>query len=174
MLSGGELVKLHLLFLMLEEPDLLILDEPTNHLDIDTKNVIEDVFEAYEGPMLFISHDRYFINKVADKIISIDDKLHIYHGNYSDYIGEQAKEKVKKTPRKKPKKKISIDAEMNKIESLISEIENKIEMQKQVLFEEEVYTDRTRYDQENRILSNLENELNKRYQELDELIKKEY
>lgn len=174
MLSGGELVKLHLLFLMLEEPDLLILDEPTNHLDIDTKNVIEDVFEAYVGPMLFISHDRYFINKVADKIISIDDKLRVFHGNYSDYIGEQADNKVKKESRKKPKKKISLDEEMKKIETFISEIEDKIEAQKQVLFDKEVYTDRLRYDQENQVLIDLEKELNERYHELDELMKKEY
>jgi ATP-binding cassette subfamily F protein 3 len=174
MLSGGELVKLHLLFLMLEEPDLLILDEPTNHLDIDTKNVIEDVFEAYEGPMLFISHDRYFINKVASKIISIGDKLEVYHGNYSDYIGEQVKKEVKKETRSKPKKKFSLDDEMKKMETAIFDIEKKIDDQRQILFEKEVYTDRLRYKQENSLLKDLEKELNERYHELEVLMKKEY
>ncbi|QWC00513.1 ABC-F type ribosomal protection protein [Mycoplasmatota bacterium] len=176
-LSGGELVKLHLLFLMLEEPDLLILDEPTNHLDIDTKNVIEDVFEAYEGPMLFISHDRYFINKVASKIISIGERLEVYHGNYSDYIGDKVKKEINQSKSKvksKKVKKISIEKEMEKIETSIVDLENKIEVQKQLLFEEEIYSNKNRYDKENNHLKELEKKLNEKYLELEKLMKKEY
>lgn len=175
-LSGGELVKLHLLFLMLEEPDLLILDEPTNHLDIDTKNIIEDVFEDYDGPIIFISHDRYFINKVASKIISISDSITVYHGNYNDYIGKITKEKS--TPKNKnarrSEKKVDIEKEMHRLEKEISGIESQIELQKAKLFEEEIYTNPDKYREENNIYLELEKDLTIKYQELDYLIKKEY
>jgi len=174
-LSGGELVKLHLLFLMLEEPDLLILDEPTNHLDIDTKNIIEDVFEGFEGPIIFISHDRYFINKVATKIISISDHVAVYDGNYTDYIGqttrikEEKKAKIVKQPRKQ-----NIDKQLKKIELDIQQLEEHIEHQKSKLFEESVYMNPEQYRIENRLLEELEQTLLERYEELDSLLKKEY
>ena len=72
-LSGGEKVRLVLLLLMLSNPDLLVLDEPTNHLDIETKDIIEDVFNEFSGPILFVSHDRYFINKICTKIVHLSD-----------------------------------------------------------------------------------------------------
>lgn len=175
MLSGGELVKLHLLFLMLEEPDLLILDEPTNHLDIDTKNIIEDVFEGFNGPIIFISHDRYFINKVATKIISIKDQLEVYHGNYTDYIGELArKENEKPLMTHKKDKKVNIEEMLRKLESEIIILEDQINAQKEVLFTEEVYQDYQLYDIENRKLKAIELELKRKYEEIDLLLKKEY
>ncbi|QLY39475.1 ABC-F family ATP-binding cassette domain-containing protein [Hujiaoplasma nucleasis] len=173
-LSGGELVKLHLLFLMLEEPDLLILDEPTNHLDIDTKNIIEDVFEDYEGPIIFISHDRYFINKVATKIISISNHIEVYHGNYTDYIGQKSINQTKEIKPVNKIKRVSIEQSLEKLEEEISHLETLIIDQKQKLFEEEIYSNIDKYDFENQLLLELENKLNEKYHELEILVKKEY
>ncbi len=85
-LSGGEKVRLKLFCLMQENVNFLILDEPTNHIDIKTREVLEKTLNEYQGTILFISHDRYFINKIANKIISIEGKKLIeYIGNYDDY-----------------------------------------------------------------------------------------
>jgi len=174
MLSGGELVKLHLLFLMLEEPELLILDEPTNHLDIETKTIIEDIFEAYEGPVIFISHDRYFINKVANKVMSISDKVKVFHGNYTDFVGQTSSSNQRKTQRPKKQKTISQDKQIKVIEDQLLDIEAKINQQKNRLFEEDVYSDPVRYKEEEHILNELKIQMEKSYQELDALMKKEY
>lgn len=86
MLSGGEKARLSLLCLFLEKPNFLILDEPTNHLDIPTREIMEDAIEAFGGTCLVVSHDRYFLDKVADRILELDDgKLTEYLGNYSYY-----------------------------------------------------------------------------------------
>ena len=88
-LSGGEKVRLKLFCLMQENINLLILDEPTNHIDINTREILEDTLNDYEGTILFVSHDRYFINKVANKVVDIKDHtLHEYIGNYDDYKRE--------------------------------------------------------------------------------------
>jgi len=86
MLSGGEKARLSLLCLFLEKPNFLILDEPTNHLDIPTREIMEDAIEAFGGTCLVVSHDRYFLDKVADRILELDHgKLIEYLGNYSYY-----------------------------------------------------------------------------------------
>jgi len=85
-LSGGEKVRLKLFCLMQDEVNFLILDEPTNHIDITTREILEDTLNEYDGTILFVSHDRYFINKVASKVISIENKKLVeYVGNYDDY-----------------------------------------------------------------------------------------
>ena len=90
-LSGGEKVRLKLFELIEKKANFLILDEPTNHIDIDTREVLEEALNNYEGTLLFISHDRYFINKLASKILYIEDnKLKEYCGNY-DYYKEKMK-----------------------------------------------------------------------------------
>lgn len=82
-LSGDEKVRLKLLELILKNANFLILDEPTNHIDIDTREILEESLLAYDGTILFISHDRYFINKIATKIVMIENKEMItYNGNY--------------------------------------------------------------------------------------------
>lgn len=82
-LSGGEKVRLKLLELILKNANFLILDEPTNHIDIDTREILEESLLVYDGTILFISHDRYFINKIATKIVMIENKEMItYNGNY--------------------------------------------------------------------------------------------
>lgn len=86
MLSGGEKARLSLLCLFLEKPNFLILDEPTNHLDIPTREIMEDAIEAFGGTCLVVSHDRYFLDKVAARILEMDNgKLTEYLGNYSYY-----------------------------------------------------------------------------------------
>lgn len=86
-LSGGEKTRLAMAKLLLEEPDLLILDEPTNHLDLDTLAWLEDYLKSYKGAILIVSHDRYFLNKLCNKIFEIEHKrLTVYKGNYSSYV----------------------------------------------------------------------------------------
>ena len=85
-LSGGEKTLVQLAKALLIEPDLLLLDEPTNHIDIATREVLEDTLNEFQGTILFVSHDRYFINKLATKVVAIEDnKLIEYVGNYNDY-----------------------------------------------------------------------------------------
>lgn len=86
-LSGGERGRLSLAKLMLSESNFLILDEPTNHLDITSKEILEDAINAYEGTLLYVSHDRYFINRTADRILELSGKkLTGYLGNYDYYL----------------------------------------------------------------------------------------
>lgn len=85
-LSGGERVRLLLFCLIQQEINFLILDEPTNHIDVETKEVLEDALVDFKGTILFVSHDRYFINKIATSILEIKDKkIHNHIGNYDDY-----------------------------------------------------------------------------------------
>ena len=90
-LSGGEKVRLKLFELMEKNSNFLILDEPTNHIDIETRTILEDALLSYKGTLLFISHDRYFINKIATKVYDINNqRLTLYLGNY-DYYKEKMK-----------------------------------------------------------------------------------
>ncbi len=86
-LSGGEKGRLSLLKLMLGQDNLLLLDEPTNHLDMNSREMLEDALCHYDGTVLFVSHDRYFINKVATRVLELkDETLRSYSGNWSDYL----------------------------------------------------------------------------------------
>ena len=92
-LSGGQKARLTLTVLSLEKDNFLLMDEPTNHLDIEAKEVLEQALNTYDGTLLFVSHDRYFINELANKIISVrDGHAKIYNGNYSYYLDEKAKQ----------------------------------------------------------------------------------
>ncbi|PPK79735.1 ATPase subunit of ABC transporter with duplicated ATPase domains [Lacrimispora xylanisolvens] len=91
-LSGGEKSRLRLCSLTFEKVNFMILDEPTNHLDIDSREVLEETLSAFEGTLLFVSHDRYFINKVAGKIMSFENnRLITYPGDYTYYQEELQK-----------------------------------------------------------------------------------
>ncbi len=96
-LSGGEKSRLRLCSLTFDRVNVMILDEPTNHLDIDSREVLEETLSEYEGTLIFVSHDRYFINKVADKILAIEDKkINIYPGDYTYYLEEYQKANEKR------------------------------------------------------------------------------
>lgn len=90
-LSGGERARLLLAKLSMENNNFLVLDEPTNHLDIDSKEVLENALIDYDGTLLFVSHDRYFINRVASKVLEITETgSHLYLGDYDYYIEKKA------------------------------------------------------------------------------------
>jgi ABC-type multidrug transport system ATPase subunit len=91
-LSGGERSRLRLCSLTFTGVNVLILDEPTNHLDIDSREVLEDTLLEFDGTLLFVSHDRYFINKISDKIIAIEaGSTKVYNGDYHYYQDERQK-----------------------------------------------------------------------------------
>ena len=91
LLSGGERTRLQLLLLMLASPNLLVLDEPTNHLDIDSVEALEAALERFDGTVVFISHDRYFLDRIADRIVEVRDGGALaYEGGYSDWAERRA------------------------------------------------------------------------------------
>lgn len=92
-LSGGERTRLALASLLLKKPDLLLLDEPTNHLDIGTLKWLEQYLKTYTGTIILISHDRYFLDQIVNRIFEVKDhQLSVYHGNYSIYLERKQKE----------------------------------------------------------------------------------
>ncbi|QGZ27395.1 ATP-binding cassette domain-containing protein [Streptococcus ruminicola] len=115
-LSGGEKKRLYLLKILIEKPNVLLLDEPTNDLDIATLTVLESFLQTFQGPVITVSHDRYFLDKVANKILAFENgRVREFFGNYTDYLDEKAfeenavvqvkKEAQQKTEKEKTKKK---------------------------------------------------------------------
>lgn len=121
-LSGGQRARISLLKLMLSDCNFILMDEPTNHLDIDSKEALEDAILAYEGTILVISHDRYFLNKIAVKILDMHkDKMKEYLGNY-DYYVEKTKEEEREDEKTPTKTKTQIKKEEKKIKLQRNEI----------------------------------------------------
>ena len=162
-LSGGEKVRLQLCKVIYSKANFLILDEPTNHLDIYSKEKLEEILRAYPGTILFVSHDRYFIKKLADAIIDFDDHNTYYDYGYEDYL-EKRKEKELSTPvlekvtMKKDKKKHINHSEA--LDKKIRELEKQIDEAKAKLFLEEVYSDPGKYRELEEEIERLEDELN--------------
>ena len=150
-LSGCERRRLHLLRTLMMAPNVLLLDEPTNDLDIDTLNILEDYLDEFSGVVITVSHDRYFLDRICNKIFAYEGmgKIHIFTGNYSDYsiyreiqgieFKEAEKKEVPKSTVKKEKpkndKKLkftyneqrefdTIDSDIEKLENKIQELEN--------------------------------------------------
>ena len=132
-LSGGEKARLSLLLLMLEERNLLLLDEPTNHLDIYSKETLEEALRHYDGTVILISHDRYFLNRVCSHLLFLDqDHSEYYVGNYKEYEEEKkkretTKEEAKKTAPKKKQLKKKAKVRKENIEEQILHLEEKLQ-----------------------------------------------
>lgn len=169
-LSGGERARITLLKLMLSASNFLLMDEPTNHLDIDSKEVLEEALNSYDASAFIISHDRYFLNKVCDRIILLKDKsIEVFEGNYDYYMQkilerEQDLEEdssVNKTQKIKEYKKNKendrlqrkIKAEIRTLENEITEIEEKIDKL------HHSYTDPSIYEDHEKVLK-LQKEIN--------------
>lgn len=120
MLSGGERRRLHLLRVLMEAPNVLLLDEPTNDLDIETLNRLEDYLDDFGGVVITVSHDRYFLDRICNKIFSYEGngKIDIYTGNYGDYLLSKEEEAVNNKEKEvavdKNKKESSVDKNKNK------------------------------------------------------------
>ncbi len=154
MLSGGEKVRLSLSKILKKSPNLLILDEPTNHMDIVGKESLENMLKSYTGTLIFISHDRFFVNKIADSILSFENGMSNYYPYGYEYYLEKREEnistQVKDEKVEKAKKKIyvnplkekeKLERKIKKIEEEISKKEEEISHLQIELTKEEVYSD---------------------------------
>jgi len=175
-LSGGERGRLALLKLMLSKANFLMMDEPTNHLDIYSKEVLEDALNDYEGTLLVISHDRYFLNRVADKILELTEEGIVeYLGNYDYYLEkknqvefEEEEEDFKtktqiKLERKKERERLALEKkkreEILKLEKSIEDKESRIEELDKLLCDPELYDDPNRVVELTKEREGLEGEL---------------
>lgn len=146
-LSGGEKVRLSLAKLMLKKANFLILDEPTNHLDIVSKEALENSLNEYDGTILFVSHDRYFIKKIATSCLVIDeDKVTYYPDGYKDYIDTKVKEEITKekvVKEEKPLKELKQKPKYNlkRLENEISLMEDILEDKRAMRYQPEYYQD---------------------------------
>jgi len=140
-LSGGERARVALLILILKKPNFLILDEPTNHLDFASREVLEEALSEYDGTVLCVSHDRYFVNRIATKIMYFDgEKVTAYEGNYDDYINiisQKTETECEKAPKKINDYKLRKELEsqerkrktrLSKLETAIEEVQSEIDM----------------------------------------------
>lgn len=159
-LSLGEKVRLSLLKLMLLQPNVLLLDEPTNHLDIPTKEALENALLDYDGTIICVSHDRYFIQKIASHVLVMQKSSSIM--TPIERLSEIEIEETKKEVIKK-ERPFNIGKEIRKIESKIEKLEIRIEELKQLQFKEEVYLDSNKMKEIEKELSKLEDELESAY-----------
>lgn len=188
-LSGGERARVAILKLILSQSNFLLLDEPTNHLDIDSKEVLEEALVNYTGTIFTISHDRYFLNKVADKILVLDENgVTEYLGNYDYYIEkkrqlsemnkEENTETKTKTQLKEEKRKEKEQREIerrskNKIKKLeddIEQTEKKIAGLDMMLCQEEIYSNPEKSKEVNLEKSELENKLSSLYEKWEQIM----
>src|SRR5690606_17652040 len=143
-LSGGENKRLYLLKLLMQQPNVLLLDEPTNDLDIATLTVLEDYIESFPGAVIAVSHDRYFLDKIGDKMLIFEGEgnIHIHYGSSTSYLEKEqsadqstkstkTKVSAKETEEAKPKEKVKLtymeQKEWDTIENDIAELEETIE-----------------------------------------------
>lgn len=187
-LSGGEKCRINLLKLMLSKSNFLLLDEPTNHLDIMSREALESAILNYDGTIIIISHDRYFLNKIINKIYELNvDGVKEYLGNYSYYVEKKKNPNklnqfeensgITKTQIKldKKKKREAEKAEkeqaklLKNIETRIAKIEEEIESLQEQLCLEEVYSNPEKSKEVHNLLQDAENELSSLYEQWEEM-----
>ena len=186
-LSGGERAKLAFCIIMLEKSNVILFDEPTNHLDLPSKEVLERAMSDYAGTLLFVSHDRYLLNKVPNKIVEMTSSgLTVYNGNFDyykerrEFLKQQAKPEpeviIKKSTQNtgyRSKEERRADAQrkqrISELENMISETENRIDRLKQEMAEEEVYSDYQLLNEKTTELQEKNSFLDELYAEWEEL-----
>ena len=183
-LSGGERAKIALLKIMLSKPNFLILDEPTNHLDINSREVLEEALLNYDGTLLVVSHDRYFINKLSNKIVHLThDGAVSIDGNYDTYlefkennqkpVEKEKKETTKVNTYKLQKEQQALERKRNsrisKIEKEIEEKENEISEIQNLLELPETSADYEKLLELTAKFDSLKNELDELYSEWEKL-----
>lgn len=188
-LSGGERCRINLLKLMLSKSNLLLLDEPTNHLDIPSREALEEAILSYDGTLIVISHDRYFLNKVINRILELEEHgVNEYLGNYSYYTEKKknpqrfetyeglasGKTKTQLNEEKKKKKALEKEAkakqnEIKNIETNITQNEEALEKLQEELCKEEVYSNPSESERVNKEIKNLQETIEKLYEQWEEL-----
>ena len=190
LLSGGEKCKINLLKLMLSKANLLLLDEPTNHLDIMSREALEDAILSYDGTLIVISHDRYFLNKVINKIVELQENgLKTYLGNYNYYMDKKAnpnryedideeinqgktKTQIKEERKKKKsaeKSARALRAQLRDVEKLIPQKEEELEKLQGMLCTEEVYSNPEESVRVNKEINSVQEEIDSLYATWEEL-----
>ncbi|HAT4275401.1 TPA: ABC-F family ATP-binding cassette domain-containing protein [Clostridium perfringens] len=190
LLSGGEKCKINLLKLMLSKANLLLLDEPTNHLDIMSREALEDAILSYDGTLIVISHDRYFLNKVINKIVELQENgLKTYLGNYNYYMDKKAnpnryedideeinqgktKTQIKEERKKKKsaeKSARALRAQLRDVENLIPQKEEELEKLQGMLCAEEVYSNPEESVRVNKEINSVQEEIDSLYATWEEL-----
>lgn len=171
-LSGGEKVRLALAKLMMDHDNLLILDEPTNHLDIPAKEALEDALKDYDGTLLFVSHDRMFLKKMADRVIEIGPVAHVYNEGYEEYLADRAAGTLKESAGQKkaePEKKAApaldrtqrnqLKNRVARLESLLEEAEQDLESLRELRYEPEYYQDYRKMEELDQQIDDKHNEI---------------
>ena len=165
-LSGGEKVRLAMAKLMLKKANFLVLDEPTNHLDILGKEALEEALSDYSGTILFVSHDRYFIKKIATSILVIDEDQAIYYPlNYDEYINKESVSPVivqtadNPTKGKKKVSKTNDTKELAKLEKKIAEKEQELALLREKRFDPDYYHDYQKMNQLDEEIDLVHNEI---------------
>ncbi len=166
-LSGGEKVRLALVKLILAQPNFLLLDEVTNHLDILGKEALEESLNGYEGTMLFVSHDRYFISKIATAILVIDEgKATYYPLTYAEYMQKRAEKtnttqvvRTQKAEKKQPVKTIHYQKEVDKLEKQIAKKEELLEELRERRYDPEYYHDYRKMNELDEQIDDVHNEI---------------
>lgn len=181
LLSGGEKVRLALCKILKNGPNLLLLDEPTNHMDIVGKESLENLLKAYKGTVLVVSHDRYFVNKIADSLLIFENgKVTYFKGTYQEYLDTkpQIEEQIVNTEKKEKKEnsqylenkeKNRIKNKINKLENEIVKREEKIAQLQQEMMSDEICTSYTKLAELQEKVQKLENEIEERMTEWEEL-----
>ena len=152
-LSGGEKVRLTLCKILHSRPNVLILDEPTNHLDIVGKETLENMLIDYQGTIVFVSHDRYFVSKIADRLLVFDEgNVHFYQGTYAEYeetrkpkeieIEDKSKNKTGGKKYTNPsKERNKMEKRLEKLEGLIEDTENTLAILNEKINSDEICSD---------------------------------
>ncbi len=180
-LSGGEKVRLQLCKILKKGPNFLLLDEPTNHMDIIGKESLENLLKAYEGTVIVVSHDRYFINKIADRLLIFKENgVEYFDGTYAEYIEKNESEEEKVVSKEPKEKKKNTDylenKERNRAKNKIKRIENDIENKEKQIKEiqekmtsDEICTNYVKLNELQQQINLIEQEIEQKMQEWEEL-----
>ena len=180
-LSGGEKVRLQLCKILKKGPNFLLLDEPTNHMDIIGKESLENLLKAYEGTVIVVSHDRYFINKIADSLLIFKENgVEYFDGTYAEYIEKNESEEEKVVSKEPKEKKKNTDylenKERNRAKNKIKRIENDIENKEKQIKEiqekmasDEICTNYVKLNELQQQINLIEQEIEQKMQEWEEL-----